>query len=133
MIGQYLPQTNESATVPKTFQFSELNKAPPQRCPFKPDLRGYGHVRSASHTILRSTDHGFHQRRFSPTAYGQDSRISSACEVITSYITAHELCSPSFSPFRRPVLLDLELMSSPSVTGRQSNKGHDQSTRRRSE
>jgi len=26
MIGQYLPQTNESATVPKTFQFSELNK-----------------------------------------------------------------------------------------------------------
>ena len=27
MIGQYLPQTNESATVPKTFQFSELNKA----------------------------------------------------------------------------------------------------------
>jgi len=28
MIEQYLPQTNESATVPKTFQFSELNKAP---------------------------------------------------------------------------------------------------------
>jgi len=27
MIGQYLPQTNESATVPKTFQFSDLNKA----------------------------------------------------------------------------------------------------------
>ena len=27
MIEQYLPQTNESATVPKTFQFSELNKA----------------------------------------------------------------------------------------------------------
>jgi len=27
MIGQYLAQTNESATVPKTFQFSELNKA----------------------------------------------------------------------------------------------------------
>jgi hypothetical protein len=27
MIGQYLPQTNESVTVPKTFQFSELNKA----------------------------------------------------------------------------------------------------------
>jgi hypothetical protein len=27
MIGQYLPQTNESATFPKTFQFSELNKA----------------------------------------------------------------------------------------------------------
>ena len=27
MIGQYLPQTNESTTVPKTFQFSKLNKA----------------------------------------------------------------------------------------------------------
>jgi len=27
MIGQYLPQTNESATGPETFQFSELNKA----------------------------------------------------------------------------------------------------------
>ena len=27
MIEQYLPQTNESATVPKTFQFSELNEA----------------------------------------------------------------------------------------------------------
>ena len=27
MIEQYLPQTNESATVPKTFQFSKLNKA----------------------------------------------------------------------------------------------------------
>jgi hypothetical protein len=27
MIEQYLPQTNESATVPKTFQFSELNQA----------------------------------------------------------------------------------------------------------
>jgi len=24
MIGQYLPQTNKSATVPKTFQISEL-------------------------------------------------------------------------------------------------------------
>ena len=26
MIGQYLPQTNESATVPKTKKFSKLNK-----------------------------------------------------------------------------------------------------------
>jgi len=27
MIEQYLPQTNESATVPKTFQFWQLNNA----------------------------------------------------------------------------------------------------------
>jgi hypothetical protein len=27
MIGQYLPQTNESATVPKTQNFCQLNKA----------------------------------------------------------------------------------------------------------
>jgi hypothetical protein len=27
MIGQYLPQTNESATVPKTQKFCQLNKA----------------------------------------------------------------------------------------------------------
>jgi hypothetical protein len=38
MIGQYLPQTNESATVPKTFQFSELNKAHAARmCIFHPN------------------------------------------------------------------------------------------------